>query len=63
MYRDEEGETVPAIVSEELWAQANEVLRRRSDGVKNRKGICNHPNLLTGKMVCAHSRTRGISSS
>ena len=42
MFKDETGEIVPAIVSEELWEQANAVLRRRSEDVKNRQGICNH---------------------
>ena len=54
MFKDETGEIVPAIVSEELWDKANEVLRRRSEDVKSRQGICNHPNLLTGKMICTH---------
>ena len=38
MFKDETGEIVPAIVSEELWEQANAVLRRRSEDVKNRQG-------------------------
>ncbi len=54
MFKDETGEIVPAIVSEEIWDKANEVLRRRSEDVKNRQGICNHANLLTGKLYCAH---------
>jgi len=54
MFKDETGEIVPAIVSEELWEKANEVLRRRSDDVKNRKNVCNHANLLTGKLFCTH---------
>lgn len=54
MFRDESGEIVPAIVSEELWERANEVLRKRSEDVKNRQGICNHANLLTGKLYCTH---------
>ena len=52
MFKDETGEIVPSIVSEELWDSANEVLARRSEDVKNRKGICNHANLLTGKLFC-----------
>ena len=52
MFKDETGEIVPAIVSEELWDSANEVLKRRSDDVKSRQGICNHANLLTGKLHC-----------
>ncbi|MBE6908554.1 MAG: recombinase family protein [Ruminococcaceae bacterium] len=54
MFKDETGEIVPAIVSEELWEQANAVLKRRSEDVKNRQGICNHANLFTGKLFCTH---------
>ncbi|MBR6653627.1 MAG: recombinase family protein, partial [Oscillospiraceae bacterium] len=54
MFKDETGEIVPAIVSEELWDRANAVLKARSDDVKNRQGICNHANLLTGKLHCTH---------
>jgi len=57
MFKDETGEIVPAIVSEEIWDRANEVLARRSEDVKNRQGICNHANLLTGKLYCAHCGT------
>lgn len=52
MYKDETGEIVPAIVDEELWGRANFILKKRSNDVKNRQGICNHANLLTGKIVC-----------
>lgn len=52
MFKDETGDIVPAIVSEELWEQANEVLRRRSRDVKDRQNQCNHANLLTGKIFC-----------
>ena len=54
MFKDETGEIVPAIVSEEVWDRANEILKRRSEDVKNRQGICNHANLLTGKLWCTH---------
>ena len=57
MFKDETGEIVPAIVSEELWDAANAVLHRRSEDVKNRQGICNHANLLTGKLFCTHCGT------
>lgn len=52
MFPDETSEIVPAIVSEEVWDAANAVLQRRSEDVKNRQGICNHANLLTGKLFC-----------
>ncbi|MCI8329196.1 MAG: recombinase family protein [Oscillibacter sp.] len=54
MFKDETGEIVPAIVSEELWERANAVLKKRSEDVKGRQGICNHANLLTGKLFCTH---------
>ena len=52
MFKDESGEIVPAIVSEELWDQANAILQKRSNDVKNRQNLCNHANLLTGKLFC-----------
>ena len=54
MFKDETGQIVPAIVDEALWDAANQVLRRRSEDVKNRRGVCNHANLLTGKLCCTH---------
>ena len=57
IFKDETGLIVPAIVSEELWDKANEVLKKRSDDVKSRQGICNHQNLLTGKLFCSSCGT------
>lgn len=57
MFKDETGEIVPAIVDEALWEQANAVLKKRSEDVKNRQGICNHANLLTGKLYCTDCGT------
>ena len=54
MFKDESGEIVPAIISGELWDRANAVLKKRSEDVKGRQGICNHANLLTGKLYCTH---------
>ena len=54
MFKDESGEIVPAIVSEELWDAANAVLSRRSTDVKQRQNQCRHANLLTGKLFCTH---------
>ena len=54
MFKDETGDIVPAIVSEEMWDRANEVLARRSEDVKNRQGIANHNNTFTGKIICTH---------
>ena len=52
IFKDETGDIVPAIVSEKLWDKANTILKKRSEDVKNRQGICNHTNLLTGKLLC-----------
>lgn len=54
MYKDETGETVPAIVSEELWEKANEVLYMRSQDVITAQHKTAHQNLFTGKLICAH---------
>ena len=54
MFKDETGEIVPAIVTEELWDRANKVLVKRSRDVKSRQNKCNHANLLTGKLFCMH---------
>ncbi|MCK9478538.1 MAG: recombinase family protein [Firmicutes bacterium] len=54
MFKDETGDIVPAIVSEELWETANAVLKKRSRDVKSRQNKCNHANLLTGKLYCSH---------
>ncbi|MBE6816819.1 MAG: recombinase family protein [Ruminococcaceae bacterium] len=54
MYKDETGDIVPAIVSEELWNRANEVLYMRSQDVIQRQHKTVHQNLLTGKLICAH---------
>lgn len=57
MFKDETGEIVPAIVEEAIWEQANAILKKRSEDVKSRQGICNHANLLTGKLYCTHCGT------
>lgn len=57
MFKDETGEIVPAIVDEDLWEQANKVLQKRSEDVKSRQGICNHANLMTGKLFCTDCGT------
>lgn len=52
MYKDEEGSTVPALVTEELWNAANEVFKRRSIDVKGRRNCSTHKNIYTGKLFC-----------
>lgn len=54
IFKDETGETVPAIVSEELWEKANEVLYMRSQDVITAQHKTVHQNLLTGKLICSH---------
>jgi DNA invertase Pin-like site-specific DNA recombinase len=57
MYKDETGDIVPAIVSEEIWEEANRVFKMRSEDVKTRQNKTVHQNLLTGKLICAHCGT------
>ena len=52
MYKDESGETVPAIVSEETWRKANDVFQRRSIDVKGRRNCSTHKSTYTGKIFC-----------
>lgn len=52
MYKDDEGGRVPAIVSEELWAQANRIYKMRGDMVKGRRSSFKADNLFTGKIIC-----------
>lgn len=57
MYKDETGETVPAIVSEELWEEANRVFKMRSDIIKSRRTSIKPNNLFTGKIICTQHNT------
>lgn len=57
MYKDETGDIVPAIVSEEIWEEANRVFKMRSEDVKTRQHKTVHQNLLTGKLICGHCGT------
>ncbi len=51
MYPDE---NIPALVSEETWQKANNILAKRSADVKSHRGQYTHANLLSCKMVCTH---------
>lgn len=53
MYKDESGETVPAIVDEDLWDRCNVIFKERSDIVKNREHSYKSPSVFSGKIVCA----------
>ena len=46
MYKDD-GERVPAIVTEELWNKANEVYRKRGSEIKSRRSSFKTKNLFT----------------
>ena len=52
MYKDDEGGRVPAIVSEELWEQANRIYKMRGDMIKGRRSSFKTDNLFTGKIIC-----------
>ena len=55
MYKDETGEIVPAIVSEELWDRCNEMLSKRccSENSGNQGGK-RFTSPLSGKIICGH---------
>ncbi len=65
MYKDN-GERVPAIVSEEIWDRANKIFKERSDGIKSRRTAFKTKNMFTGKIFCGsdgapyYMRQRGI---
>ena len=57
MYKDETGEIVPAIVSEELWDRCNEIFVERSNAIKSRGRTFKDRSIFTGKIWCAsHQR-------
>ncbi len=53
MYKDETGQVVPAIVSEEIWEKCNEIYRERSKIVKDKGRSIKDKSVLTGKIWCA----------
>lgn len=52
MYKDKTGETVPAIVSEELWDKANAVFQERSEKVKSTERSAKKTSPLSSKIIC-----------
>ena len=50
-------ENIPALVTEETWAKANERLAKRSADVKRHRGQYTHANPRSCKMDCAHCTT------
>ena len=52
MYKDETGETVPAIVDEELWDKCNEIFKERSRAIKTRERSFKDKSVFTGKIWC-----------
>lgn len=52
MFKDETGDTVPAIVSEELWDKANEIFAERSMKVKATDRSAKKTSPLSGKIIC-----------
>ena len=54
IYKDESGETVPAIVSEELWEKANLLLKKRSSAMSaENKTSYQNKYKYSGKIICA----------
>lgn len=56
MYKDETGEVVPAIVSEELWDRCNKIFKERSTAIKSRTRSFKDKSVFTGMLWCrAHN--------
>lgn len=56
-WKDESGETVPAIVDEGIWDKANEIYKKRSEEIKTRRHSYKTKNLFTGKLICSEHET------
>lgn len=52
-WKDERGNTVPAIVDEETWERANKIYKERSEKIKSRRHSYKTDNLFTGKLICS----------
>ena len=53
MYKDESGQIVPAIVSEELWDRANRILKKRSENLRSdNPSSYNNKYSYSGKIIC-----------
>ncbi len=56
-YKDETGEVVPAIVSEEIWDKCNAIFKERSTVIKSRERSFKDRSIFTGKIWCkAHEK-------
>lgn len=53
MFKDD-GERVPAIVSEELWDKANAVYQKRGTEIRAKRSSFKTDNLFTGILICAN---------
>ncbi|WP_028516892.1 recombinase family protein [Ruminococcus flavefaciens] len=57
LYKDETGEVVPAIVSEEIWERANAIFHERSTAIKSRGRSFKDKSVFTGVIWCkAHDK-------
>lgn len=58
MYKEETNETVPQIVSEELWDKANRILKERAEKIASGdKTSYQNKYLYSGKIVCGEHNT------
>ena len=56
-FKDESGDTVPAIVSEELWDKCASIFKERSDAIKSHGRSFKDKSPLTGKIYCKVDRS------
>lgn len=52
VFKDETGDIVPAIVSEEIWDRCNELMKERSEIIKSREHSIKDKSVFTGKIWC-----------
>lgn len=53
LYKDETGDTVPAIVSEDQWDKCNLIFKERSNAIKSRERSIKSKSPLSGKILCS----------
>lgn len=57
IYKDD-GSHVPALIEENIWDKANQIMAERGKLIKDRRTSYKHDNLFTGKIVCMHDGCR-----
>ena len=62
MYKDETGNKVPAIVSEEIWDKSQEIYKSHSDKMKKEGTSYNNKYKYSGKIFCVNALSDNLRS-